>query len=154
MILRIRKIYILIILLTSGFTGLRAYRKPVELPLQWPQDYLSAHYDMTAGAQKLKKFELQLTPDGFFRLKKTFLSGKQEYFAFHLKKLDRFEYFGSVSGGTAYLSTLHDDIIVQTFNDRKGNIDTMARLLTIPLKDIGAEELDSVAMLLKKVKSN
>jgi hypothetical protein len=39
---------------------------------------------------------------------------------------------------------VNDDIIVQTYDDPKGNIDSMATTLTIPVKDMTPEKLDSL----------
>src|SRR4051812_24794622 len=75
---------------------------------------------------KIKKWELLLTDDSFIRLRKTYQNGKQEYFSFHLHNLQDMDYLGTVNTGTLQLKAKGDDIIVQTYNDRKGNVDSMA----------------------------
>lgn len=136
-------------LILAGTLCLMAFTRSGSYSLQWSQAFLSARYDAAAEVQKVKKYDFQLTPDGFFRLKKTFVSGKQEYFAFHLSRLSTVDFSGNTEAGVLVLKTRQNDIIVQTFNDRRGNIDTMSSLLPIPLKHIEAETLDSLARSLK-----
>jgi hypothetical protein len=111
--------------------------------LSWGNNCLSQSYDASADV-KLKKWELILTDDSFLRLRKTYQNGKQEYFSFQLQKLDDLSYLGDVSSGTLQLKAKSDDIIVQTYNDRKGDIDSMATVLNIPVKNMGPERLDSL----------
>jgi hypothetical protein len=42
------------------------------------------------------------------------------------------------------LKTKADDIIVQTYNDRHGDVDSMTTVLNIPVKNIEPERLDSL----------
>ena len=111
--------------------------------LGWSNQCLTTSYDVTADV-KLKKFEINLTEDSFLRLRKTYQNGKQEYFSLQLQQLADMSYLGNNVKGTLRLRTKEDDVIVQTYNDRKGNIDTMATELDIPLKNIEPERLDSL----------
>ncbi len=111
--------------------------------LNWANKCLSASYDSSADI-KIKKWELNLTDDSFIRLRKTFQNGKQEYYSLHLPKLDDMDYVGDVNSGTLELKAKSDDIIVQTYNDRKGNVDSMASVLKIPLKNMEPDRLDSL----------
>ncbi|MFD0748649.1 hypothetical protein ACFQZS_00755 [Mucilaginibacter calamicampi] len=119
--------------------------------LSWSNQCLTTSYDATADV-KLKKFEINLTEDSFLRLRKTFQNGKQEYFSLQLQQLDDLSYLGNNIKGTLRLKTKDDDVIVQTYNDRKGNIDTMATTLDIPLKNIEHERLDSLQRALNYFK--
>ena len=111
--------------------------------LGWGNRCLTEAYDTSADV-KLKKFELSVNEDAFLRLRKTYQNGKQEYFSLQLQHLNELVYLGSSYKGTLRLRAKDEDIIVQTFNDKKGNIDSMATVLDIPLKNIEPERLDSL----------
>ena len=119
--------------------------------LSWSNQCLTTSYDATADV-KLKKFEINLTEESFLRLRKTYQNGKQEYFSLQLQQLDELTYLGNNYKGTLRLKTKEDDVIVQTYNDRKGNIDTMATTLDIPLKNMEPERLDSLQRALNYFK--
>ena len=119
--------------------------------LGWSNQCLATSYYATADV-KLKKFEINLTEDSFLRLRKTYQNGKQEYFSLQLQQLDELTYLGNNYKGTLRLKTKDDDVIVQTYNDRKGNIDTMATMLDIPLKNMEPERLDSLQRALNYFK--
>ncbi len=120
--------------------------------LTWSNRCLTEAFDPTVGG-KLKKWELTLTDDAFIRLRKTYQTGKQEYFSFHLQRFEEMEYLGDTTGGTLKLKTKTDDIIVQTYNDKKGNVDTMASVLNIPVKNMEPERLDSLKAAFNYFKS-
>ena len=120
--------------------------------ITWGNRCLNESYAPQAE-EKLKKWELTLTPDAFVRLRKTYQNGKQEYFSFHLHRLNDMEYLGDETGGTLQFKTTTDDIIVQTYNDRKGNVDTMASVLSIPVKNMPAERLDSLHNVMEYFKA-
>jgi hypothetical protein len=111
--------------------------------LVWANKCLTQSYDPTGDA-KLKKWELTVTSDAFIRLRKTYSRGKQVYYSFNLNKLNEVDYLGNPTKGTIELKTVADDIIVQTYNDRKGDVDSMTTVLNIPVKDMGIERLDSL----------
>ncbi|MFD2147787.1 hypothetical protein [Mucilaginibacter antarcticus] len=111
--------------------------------LSWANRCLFQSFDATADS-KLKKWELSINDESFIRLRKTYQTGKQEYFSFNLQRLEDMEYLGNTNGGTLKLKAKSDDIIVQTYNDKKGNVDTMASELNIPVKNIEPERLDSL----------
>lgn len=111
--------------------------------LTWGNRCLQQSFDPSADV-KLKKWELVLTDDSFLRLRKIYQNGKQEYFSFQLQRLGDMNYLGNVAGGTLQLKAKSEDIIVQTYNDRKGNVDSMATVLNIPVKNMEPERLDSL----------
>ncbi len=120
--------------------------------LTWGNKCLAQSFDPSSD-QKIKKWELVLTDDSFIRLRKTYQNGKQEYFSFHLHNLQDMDYLGTVNTGTLQLKAKGDDIIVQTYNDRKGNVDSMATVLSIPVKNMEPERLDSLQHALLYFKS-
>ena len=61
-----------------------------------------------------------------------------------MTRLDTVNYLGNTPNGQLEFKTVKDDIIVQTYDDPKGNIDSMATTLTIPVKDMTPEKLDSL----------
>jgi hypothetical protein len=111
--------------------------------LDWSNKCLSGSYDPSPEV-KLKKWEFTLTPEHFIRLRKTYQHGKQEYYSFNLNKLDSIKYLATATGGQLQFKTIADDIIVQTYEDPKGDIDSMATTLTISVKSIPPERLDSL----------
>jgi len=146
---KIKKTYFVALLALSGAACLCFV---AELDwLGWSNQCLTTSYDVTADV-KLKKFEINLTEDSFLRLRKTYQNGKQEYFSLQLQQLDELTYLGDNIKGIFRLKTKDDDVIVQTYNDRKGNIDTMATTLDIPLKNMEPERLDSLQRALNYFK--
>jgi hypothetical protein len=119
--------------------------------LEWSNKCLNESFDPSA-VSKLKKWEIMLTPDHFIRFRKTYQHGKQEYFSFNLSRLDNIDYLGTPENGSLQFKTLKDDIIVQTYDDPKGNIDSMATVLEIPVKDMTPEKLDSLNDAVKYLK--
>jgi hypothetical protein len=106
------------------------------------QKKLTEHYDQDRGGQQIKRYELNVTNSGFCRYKRFFNNGKVEYFSFNLVKFKALDYYGTDKSGNLYLSTKGDDVIVQTYNDRKGgDIDSMAAYMVIPLKNIEPQDL-------------
>jgi len=114
---------------------------------------LMQSYDVNA-ALKLKKWELAVTDNAFVRYKKTYSNGRQEYFSFNLRRFSDISYLGDVNAGLLQLKTLADDIIVQTYNDPRGNVDSMAAIMEIPVRGMGPERLDSLrsALMYLKIK--
>ena len=94
-----------------------------------------------------------LTHDHFIRLRKTYQHKKQEYFSFSLEKLDSVNYLGDNSVGMLKFKTTDDDIIVQTYDDPKGDVDSMATVLELPVKGLSPERLDSLDEAIKFFKS-
>ena len=119
--------------------------------LLWTNKCFAQSYD-PSGDAKLKKWDITLTSDAFLRLRKTYVKGKQVYYSFNLNKLDAVNYIGNTSAGTLQLKTVEDDIIVQTYNDRKGDVDSMTTVLNIPLKNMEPERLDSLQIALNYFK--
>lgn len=106
------------------------------------EKFLQQCFNAEASRTKLKKYELTITDNGFFRLRKFFYNGKQEYYSFNLRRVVGFDYMGSASKGTLLITTKNDDVIVQSFIDPKGDIDSMSNVIEIPLKNIEAEQLN------------
>ncbi len=94
-----------------------------------------------------------VTDDSFIRLRKTYQNGKQEYFSFQLRRLNDVDYVGDTNTGTLQLRAKADDIIVQTYNDKKGDVDSMATVLNIPVKNMEPERLDSLRTALNYFKT-
>jgi len=119
--------------------------------LAWSNRCLAESYDASGEAQ-LKKWDLVLTGDAFIRLRKTYQNGKQEYYSFQLHRFNDMNYLGTTTNGTLQLKAIADDIIVQTYNDPKGEIDTMATQLNLPVKNMEPERLDSLIVALNYFK--
>ena len=115
------------------------------------QNLLVKYYDSDVNRKDVKRFEINVTNNGFCRYKKFFNNGKQELFSFNLAHFKAMDYYGSAAKGELYLRTKSDDVIVQTRNDRKGDIDSMANHIIIPLKDIEVGELNALSESLQKI---
>jgi len=120
--------------------------------LQWSNKCLKESYD-PSGEAKLKTWELTVTPEHFLRLRKTFQHGKQEYFSLHLHLFNDLSYLGNINHGTLQLKANNDDVIVQTYDDPKGNVDSMATSLELPVRNMQPERLDSLRTALMYFKS-
>jgi hypothetical protein len=134
---------ILLIMLSIGFSYAFGPGMSEKYWLGWGNKCLSESFDPSADT-KIKKYEITLTDDHFIRLRKTYQHGKQEYYSFHLNKLDSINYLATATGGQLQFKTVADDIIVQTYEDPKGNIDSMSTSLTIPVKGMSPERVDSL----------
>ncbi len=119
--------------------------------LLWASKCLLQSFDAQSDP-KLKKWDLTLTPDYFIRYKKTYQSGRQEYYSFNLQRFKSLDYLGTTAKGTLRINTLADDVIVQTYNDPKGNVDSMSTMMKLPLRGIEAEQLDSLLTVLHYLK--
>ncbi len=118
------------------------------------QQKLKLHYDETQEIPILKRYELNVTNSGFCRYKRYFASGKVEYFSFNLVKFKSMDYYGTDKAGKLVLRTSGDDVIVQTYNDRKqGDIDSMSNYLIIPIKSIEPQDLNDLSARLTKMSS-
>lgn len=120
--------------------------------LRWSNKCLNESYD-PSGEAKLKNWELTVTPEHFLRLRKTFQHGKQEYFSLHLHLINDLDYLGNINRGVLQLKANNDDVIVQTYDDPKGNVDSMATSLDLPVKNMLPERLDSLRTALMFLKS-
>ncbi|MDB4999782.1 MAG: hypothetical protein JWR76_859 [Mucilaginibacter sp.] len=95
-----------------------------------------------------------LTTDHFIRLRKTYQQGKQEYYSFHIKHFQDMNYIvGADLTDTLQVKTQADDIIVQTYNDPQGDMDSMATTLNIPVKKTAQARLDSLRQTLQFLKA-
>jgi hypothetical protein len=120
--------------------------------IAWSNRCLLQSFDDLEGI-KLKKWDLTLTPDAFMRFKKTYQNGRQEYYSFNLRRFKDMDYLGTTIRGTIRFRTLADDVIVQTYNDPKGNVDSMTTTLKIPVRNMDAERLDSLYSALNYLKA-
>lgn len=131
-------------LLCAVFLSFSSYC-PTEEEAIYVQQKLEDHYNKEAKGGSIKKYELRITNSGFCRYKCFFNNGKIEYFSFNFLKYKDLDYAGTAQSGNLILRTKGDDVIVQTYNDTKGNdIDSMATFMAIPLKNIEPEELNQL----------
>jgi hypothetical protein len=122
--------------------------------LNWSNKCLNVSFNPNTDLN-LKKWELVLTPDYFLRLRKTYQQGKQEYYSFNLHRLSNVDYLATGTIGTLRLNTQTDDIIVQTYEDPEGNLDSMATSLDLPMHNMSPAKFDSLksALTYFKMKS-
>lgn len=152
LLLKYRKALLLLLILPiCAFKYISGPKMDEQQWLQWSNKCLNESYD-PSGEAKLKNWELSVTPEHFIRLRKTFQHGKQEYFSLHLHLFNDLDYLGNVNHGVMQLKANNDDIIVQTYDDPKGNIDTMATVLELPVKNMQPERLDSLREALMYLK--
>ena len=152
-LLRVKKISIIFsIILAASISYCFIAPMDEQAMLTWGNKCLSQSFDASTDT-KLKKWELELTPDAFIRLRKTYQNGKQEFFSFHLHRLADMGYLGTTETGTLQLKTMADDVIVQTYNDKQGDLDTLATMLNLPVKNMQPERLDSLRVVLDYFKA-
>ncbi len=112
---------------------------------------LNKYYDKEGQQAQLKRYELNVTNNGFCRYRKVFTNGKEEFFAFNLTRFKSLDYYGNSENGELWLRTKSDDVIVQTRNDKSGDIDSMATYVMIPVKNIDVDQLNELSSRLKKL---
>lgn len=139
--------FLALIVFLTAFSNLNTYDECIENL----QKAFSLHYDLSQESDQIKRYELNVTNNGFCRYKRYFINGKTEYFAFNLSKFKDLDYYGANSTGKLYLYTKGDDVIVQTHNDKNGDVDSMATQVVIPLKNIEPEDLIQIRANLSKV---
>ncbi|HEY4322649.1 MAG TPA: hypothetical protein VGN20_01650 [Mucilaginibacter sp.] len=150
--MKIKKFFVTAIVIIAVFANYGfKYSSNEQGWLSWTNKCLAQSYD-SSGDAKLKKWDLAITNDDFIRLRKTYQKGKQVYYSFNLNKLNGMDYFGDAFKGTIRLKAVEDDIIVQTYNDRKGDVDSMTTVMNIPVKNMPAERLDSLQQALNYFK--
>jgi hypothetical protein len=123
----------------------------IEQYIGYLQKSFTDHYDSSQESGQVKRYELNVTNNGFCRYKRYFNNGKTEYFAFKLSKFKDLDYYGTTSAGKLYIRTKGDDVIVQTYKDKGGDVDSMATQVIIPLKNIEAEDLNQIRDNLEKI---
>jgi hypothetical protein len=118
------------------------------------QNILIKYYDSSLDGDALKRFEINITNTGFCRYRKTYSNGKVEFFAFNLTRFKNLDYYGTTTKGELYLRTKNDDVIVQTYNDKNGDIDSMGTYISIPLKEIDQDVLNNLAAQFKQLNTS
>ncbi|HQS53137.1 MAG: hypothetical protein B7X75_08520, partial [Sphingobacteriales bacterium 39-40-5] len=111
---------------------------------QRTQVKLNTLHNAESESIKIRQFELLLNEEGFLRYRRTYTNGKQEYYSFNLMRIKAIDYLGNTLSGDLSIQTQEDDVIVQTFNDRSGNVDSMATHFRLPLNSVEAEDLASL----------
>lgn len=102
---------------------------------------LNTLHNPGSESDRIRQFELLLNDEGFLRYRRTYNNGKQEYYSLNLMRIRAIDYLGNTSSGDLSIQTQEDDVIVQTFNDRSGNVDSMATHFRLPLIRVEAEDL-------------
>jgi hypothetical protein len=146
------KNYLLIFLGTSLFfaSAFTAINDLQQLSEQ-VKNKLMAVYSRGPENGNVRKFEILITPEGFFRYRKIYTTGKSEYYSFSVGRLKDLRYLGTSASGQMIIQTKSDDIIVQTFNDPKGNVDSMTTDLILPLQQVEAEDLQLISSNLQAI---
>lgn len=130
----------------TSFTDINARQLATQI-----EQKLNISHNETPENGKVKRVEISLS-DGFLRYRRFFTNGKQEYFSFNIQRFDDLDYLGTSSQGVLILHTRDEDVIVQTYNDPKGNIDSMANIINLPVKQMEAEELQMIRENLFQIK--
>lgn len=118
------------------------------------QNKLLEHHDSEHETEQIKRYQLNVTNTGFCRYRRYYVSGKVEYFSFNLGKFKDLDYYGTDKNGKLYLRTRGEDVIVQTYNDKKGgDVDSMATYMVIPMKNIEPQDLSDLMERLVSMKA-
>ncbi len=99
-----------------------------------------------------KKSNLNITDNGFLRYNKVFKNNKTEYTSVQIKKIVSIDYFGKENAGWLSIKSGAESVIVQTYNDPDGNIDTMTNEIKIPLMNITTQEITHINNRLLELK--
>lgn len=114
----------------------------IDEELIYIQNKLVEHHDSERGEERISRYQLNVTNTGFCRYRRYYASGKVEYFSFNLAKFKDLDYYGTDKQGELYLRTTGENVIVQTYKDKRGgDVDSMATYMVIPLKNIDAQDL-------------
>lgn len=140
-------VFPLLLMLVSAFAKIDS----LDEDLSYLQNTFFNHYDASQESNQIKRYELNVTNNGFCRYKRFYINGKTEYFAFKLSRFKDMDYFGTTETGKLYLRTKGEDVIVQTYKDKGGDVDSMATQVIIPIKNIQAEELNLIRENLSKL---
>lgn len=143
--------FVAFIWLCGSLVSLRSANGPDEMASSL-QEILQRFCAKSEPSAQIKRVDLQVTNTGFCRYKKYFTNGKTEFYAFNVNRFKEMDYIGTETRGNLLLHTLHDDVIVQTYNDKRGDVDSMGTCLTIPLKNVNAEDLNLVYTKFKALK--
>lgn len=116
--------------------------------ISWGNKLLNQAYDPSTETD-IQKWEISLTTDHFVRLRKTYQHGRQEYFSLRIRNFANLNYLpGSTTQDTLQLKAQADDIIYQTYEDPKGDLDSMVTVFDIPVKKLSAGQQDSLRQAL------
>lgn len=134
--------------------GLTSFKIEVDIHflVEQTQMKLNSLFNNNDELGKLKEYEILVTDNGFIRYRKIFPTGKQEYYSFNLLRLNSIGYLGNSTEGTLQLKTITADVIIQTYNNPKGNIDSMASQFDLPLKSAEPEDLVQIQGNLFEIK--
>ncbi|MEQ7798975.1 hypothetical protein ABDJ41_04090 [Pedobacter sp. ASV1-7] len=139
---------ILVFLILMAFSSASLFDEQ----LLYIQNKLVEHHDIEHGAEQIKRYQLNVTNTGFCRYRRYYVSGKVEYFSFNLAKFKDLDYYGTDKNGQLYLRTIGENVIVQTYKDKKGgDVDSMATYMIIPLKNIEPQDLVDLSERLIKM---
>jgi hypothetical protein len=141
---KIKKCYFLFLFLNFFIQSAFYAVDPLKDESDFVNNKLKALYDENLSGQIIKRYELNVTKSGFCRYKRYFQNGKIEYFSFNFLKYKDLDFYGSSNKGLLYLRTVDDDVIVQTFKDHSGDIDSMASFMVIPLKLVEPHDLNEL----------
>lgn len=120
--------------------------------LTYIQNKLVEHHDSEQAEEQIKRYQLNVTNTGFCRYRRYYESGKVEYFSFNLMKFKDLDYYGTDKSGKLYLRTKGENVIVQTYNDKRGgDVDSMATYMVIPLKNMEPQDLSDLMERLIKM---
>jgi len=114
--------------------------------VDWGNRALTEAYD-PSGEPDIAKWEITLTTDHFIRIRKTYQQGNQEYYSLNIKRIKGMDYLRAAAdtlADTLQIRTLTDDIIIQTFDDPNGDLDSIATSLKIPVAKLSPGRLDSL----------
>jgi hypothetical protein len=114
--------------------------------VDWGNRALTEAYD-PSGEPDIAHWEITLTTDHFIRIRKTYQQGNQAYYSFNIKRISAMDYQRAAADtltDSLQIRTLTDDIIIQTFDDPNGDLDSIATSLKIPVAKLAPGRLDSL----------
>jgi len=110
------------------------------------------HSLLTSPQLNPAKTKLEVNQAGFVRYTQTLRSGKQNYASLNLCKFYKMDYWGTTASGTLIIRSVKNNVIIQTFNDPSGDVDSMSTHMDIPISSIEPEQLNALEQQLQRVK--
>ena|SRR5579875_1488035 len=98
------------------------------------------------------KTRLEVNKAGFVRYTQFFKNGKENYASLNLGRFLKMDYWGTTASGTLIIRAVKNNVIVQTYHDPRGDVDSMSTHLDIPVASIEPEQLDAVEHQLQRLK--
>ncbi|WP_017257839.1 hypothetical protein [Pedobacter arcticus] len=128
--------------------------KQADLTFNEAKDQIVNQYKLHNAEKDLgiKTTNLEISENGFIRYRKTDSNNRSEYYSVKLSELKDACYLGDEKAGWLLLKFTAEAVIYQTYNDKAGNVDEMLAEISIPLKNINVDDINSLCSAINTLK--